>query len=117
MAVAMAGAIRSPGKAGGRIHRSSYRRIAMPHDGTGDHPDHPADSAIDALRANAERTISEWSDSKLDQVIARLRDSASRKPDNFALLMFLEDARLRRHELRHFSDGKGRLAKEDFPTI
>jgi hypothetical protein len=89
----------------------------MPHDGKPDHAHHPADSAIDALRATAERTISEWSDSKLDQVITRLREGASRQPDNFALLMFLEDARLRRHELRQFSDGKGRMAKEDFPTV
>jgi hypothetical protein len=40
-------------------------------------------------------------------VIARLRQEGTRKPDNFALLMFLEDARLRRHEMRSHADGKG----------
>ena len=63
--------------------------------------------AIADFRAAAEQTIGAWSDAKLDAVIARLRRDSPRKPDQFALLMFLEDARLRRHEMRSHGDGKG----------
>ena len=68
-----------------------------------------AEHAIAHFRATADRTIGEWSDAQLDAVIERLRRDGSRQPDRFSLLMFLEDARLRRHELRSriFTDGKG----------
>lgn len=66
-----------------------------------------AEHAIEDFKAAAQQAIRSWSDAKLDAVIARLRQEGSRKGDNIALLMFLEDARLRRHELRAFSDGKG----------
>lgn len=68
-----------------------------------------AEHAIAHFRATTDRTIGEWSDAQLDAVIERLRRDGSRQPDSFSLLMFLEDARLRRHELRSrsFTDGKG----------
>jgi hypothetical protein len=66
-----------------------------------------AEHAIAEFRVAADRTVGAWSDAKLNAVIARLRQDGTRKPDNFALLMFLEDARLRRLELRFHSDGKG----------
>jgi hypothetical protein len=66
-----------------------------------------AEHAIAEFRGAADRTVGAWSDAKLDAVIARLRQEGTRKPDNFALLMFLEDARLRRHEMRSHADGKG----------
>jgi hypothetical protein len=82
----------------------------MPEDGKEQHDDQTtADHAIATFRATADRAIGEWSDQKLNAVIARLRQDSRRRPDSFALLMFLEDARLRRHELRATlnSDGKG----------
>ena len=66
-----------------------------------------AEHAIAEFRVVADRTVGAWSDARLDAVITRLRQEGTRKPDNFALLMFLEDARLRRHEMRARSDGKG----------
>ena len=66
-----------------------------------------AERAIEEFRMAAERTVGAWSDARLDAVIARLRRDSTRKPDNVALLMFLDDARLRRHEMRSHSDGKG----------
>ena len=74
-----------------------------------------AELAIEQLRESAEQTIGAWTDDKLDAVIARLRGDSARRPDNFALLMFLEDARLRRHELRAFTDGKSDFPKEGLP--
>ena len=68
------------------------------------------EQAIAEFRVAAERTIGAWSDAKLDAVIARLRQEGVRKPDSFALLMFLEDARVRRHEMRAHSDGRGALS-------
>lgn len=76
---------------------------------------HKAESAIADFRATTERAISEWSDLKLDAVIARLRRDSAHKPENIAILMFLEDARLRRHQLRMHPDGKGDLRKEAPP--
>ena len=75
-----------------------------------------AEFAIEQLRKSAEQTIGAWSDDKLAAVIARLRRDSAQRPDNFALLMFLEDARLRRHELRAFTDGKSDFPKEAFPA-
>src|SRR5688572_29978694 len=63
--------------------------------------------ALADFRAATERTIGTWSDAKLNAVIVKLRHDSTRKPENVALLMFLEDARLRRHEMRSDSDGKG----------
>jgi len=63
--------------------------------------------ALADFRAATERTIGTWSDAKLNAVIVKLRHDSTRKPENVALLMFLEDARLRRHEMRSHSDGKG----------
>jgi hypothetical protein len=74
-----------------------------------------AEFAIEQLRKSAEQTIGAWTDDRLDAVIARLRQESAHRPDNFALLMFLEDARLRRHELRSFTDGKRDFPKEAFP--
>ena len=70
---------------------------------------HSTEKAIADFRATADRTIGEWSDAQLDAVIVRLRQDGTRQPDSFSLLMFLEDARLRRHELRaqRYTDGKG----------
>jgi hypothetical protein len=80
----------------------------MSGNGERDDRDHQAtEHALADFRAAAERTVGAWSDAKLDAVIARLRRDSPGKPDNFALLMFLEDARLRRHEMRSHSDGKG----------
>ena len=82
----------------------------MPGDGKHQDGDQPfTEHAIAHFRETTDRTIGEWSDIQLDAVIARLRSDGSRRPDNFSLLMFLEDARLRRHELRAqaFTDGKG----------
>ena len=66
-----------------------------------------AEHAIEDLKEAAQQAIRSWSDARLDAVIARLRREGSRKGENIALLMFLEDARLRRHELRAYTDGKG----------
>ena len=87
----------------------------MRGDGKQDGHVHSAEFAIEQLRKSAEQTIGAWADDKLDAVIARLRRDSTRRPDNFALLMFLEDARLRRHELRAFGDGKSDFPKEAFP--
>ena len=87
----------------------------MQSDGKQDRNPHSAEFAIEQLRKSAEQTIGAWPDDKLDAVIARLRRDRARRPDNFALLMFLEDARLRRHELRSFTDGKSDFPKEAFP--
>ena len=74
-----------------------------PHDGEWQAAEH----AIEDFKVAAQQAIRAWSDAKLDAVIARLRQEGSSKGDNIALLLFLEDARLRRHEVRVFSDGKG----------
>ena len=66
-----------------------------------------AEHAIEDFKVAAQQAIRAWSDAKLDAVIARLRQEGSGKGDHIALLLFLEDARLRRHQLRAFSDGKG----------
>lgn len=80
----------------------------MPRDGKSQEGEQlAAEHAIAEFRVAADRTVGAWSDAKLNAVIARLRQEGTRKPDNFALLMFLEDARLRRHEMRSHSDGKG----------
>ena len=65
------------------------------------------EQAVAEFRMAADRTIGAWSDAKLNAVIARLRLTSTRKPDHFALLMFLEDARLRRHQMRAHTEGKG----------
>lgn len=83
--------------------------------GNGNHDDGEklaAEHAIAEFRVATEQTVGAWSDAKLDAVIARLRQDGTGKPDNFALLMFLEDARLRRHEVRSRSDGKGASSLE-----
>ena len=69
-----------------------------------------AEHRIANFEAATHRAIAEWSDAELDAVIGKLRRDASGKPDRFALLLFLEDARLQRHEQRanHHSDGNGR---------
>lgn len=80
----------------------------MSRDGKSEDGGHlAADHAIAEFRVAADRTVGAWSDAKLDAVITRLRQDGTRQPDNFALLMFLEDARLRRHEMRAHSNGKG----------
>lgn len=81
----------------------------MSDDGHHQNDDATTEHAIASFRATADRAIGEWSDEKLNTVIARLRLDSRRRPDSFALLMFLEDARLRRHELRATLniDGKG----------
>lgn len=76
-----------------------------------------AELAIADLRASADRTIGEWSDAQLDAVIARLRQDSPKRPDNFALRMFLEDARLRRHEQRIYCNGKGNFAERALPSV
>ena len=70
-------------------------------------PHDPTGHAIEQLRAATTRTIVAWTDAELAAVILRLRQDSRGRPDNFALLMFLEDARLHRHEarIRGQSDG------------
>ena len=87
----------------------------MRGDGKQDGNSHSAEFAIEQLRKSAEQTIGAWSDDKLAAVIARLRRDSAQRPANIALLMFLEDARLRRHELRAFSDGKSDFPKQGLP--
>ena len=74
------------------------------HDGR---PHDATEHAIEQLRAATTRTIVAWTDAELDAVIQRLRQDSRGRPDNFALLMFLEDARLYRHEARFRNQGDG----------
>lgn len=79
----------------------------MPGNGAPDDRGLQAEQAIEEFRSATQQAIRAWSDAKLDAVIARLRREGSRTGESIALLMFLEDARLRRHEARAYSDGKG----------
>jgi len=82
------------------------------HDGDGKQQEgehSTAEQHIASFQATTHRAIGEWTDSQLDAVIARLRRDGTNRPERFALLMFLEDAPLQRHQLRArlYTDGKG----------
>ena len=87
----------------------SVDRKAPDGDGRTDGKHSTAEQRIASFQAATHRAIGEWSDAQLDAVIARLRQDGTSRPERFALLMFLEDARLQRHELRArlYTDGKG----------